>query len=308
MSGSPSPTLPENGGSPVPGILAFEWRAFALRTALRCLPAICMTLAAGLVTGHPAAGMIAAGGAVSAGFGAFQQIGGSGTAPVFLAAMGMGICTLVGGIAGSSALALALVAALGGFLCGLLMAAGASASWVCRQSIIALLVISAYPANMAVTTERASLILAGGLLQTLCFLVLRRAVPVRALAALPAAFAPTRFLPVMRVLKESLSLRTEVFHYGLRLAVTLGITAGIARHVSLDHGYWVPMTALLVLKPDFHQTLARVTMRIAGTLVGAALATLIAALMRPQPVVLALLVAVFATLCYCLLHVNYAAY
>ncbi|MES1261572.1 MAG: FUSC family protein, partial [Acidobacteriota bacterium] len=81
-----------------------------------------------------------------------------------------------------------------------------------------------------------------------------------------------------------------------------------ARHVSLDHGYWVPMTALLVLKPDFHQTLARVTMRIAGTLVGAALATLIAALMRPQPVVLALLVAVFATLCYCLLHVNYAAY
>ena len=68
------------------------------------------------------------------------------------------------------------------------------------------------------------------------------------------------------------------------------------------------MTALLVLKPDLQQTLVRGFARIAGTLIGAAIATLIAATLRPQPPALAALVIASAVLCYVLLNVNYAAY
>ena len=68
------------------------------------------------------------------------------------------------------------------------------------------------------------------------------------------------------------------------------------------------MTALLVLKPDFRQTLTRGVARIAGTLVGVEIATLIAAGIRPGALALAVLVIVFAWLCYSLLQVNYAIY
>jgi uncharacterized membrane protein YccC len=68
------------------------------------------------------------------------------------------------------------------------------------------------------------------------------------------------------------------------------------------------MTALLVLKPDLQQTLIRGFARIGGTLVGAAIATLIAATLRPDPPALVVLVLLSAALCYVLLNVNYAAY
>ena len=88
----------------------------------------------------------------------------------------------------------------------------------------------------------------------------------------------------------------------------LGTTAAACRALAVPNGYWVPMTALLVLKPDFQQTLSRGIARVAGTLAGAAVATLLATLLRPGPVTLAALVVLFAWLCYTLVRVNYAVY
>ena len=82
--------------------LVFEWTAFAPRAALRCLPAIAIAFAIGLAVRHPAAGMIAAAGAVSVGFGTFHPIGKSKTAPMLLATIGMCVSTLVGTLAGFS--------------------------------------------------------------------------------------------------------------------------------------------------------------------------------------------------------------
>jgi hypothetical protein len=115
--------------------LVFEWPEFAPRAALRCLPAIAVVLGIGLAIGHAAAGMIAAGSAVSVGFGSFQRIGKSDTAPMLLATAGMCVSTLVGTLAGASPLTLAVIAALWGFLYGLLMALGAVLrGWACSRS------------------------------------------------------------------------------------------------------------------------------------------------------------------------------
>jgi hypothetical protein len=84
----------------------FEWPAFAPRAALRCLPAVALVLGIGLAIGHPATGMIAAGGAVSVGFGSFQRIGKSNTTPMLLAAVGMFLSTLLGTLARFSPLLL----------------------------------------------------------------------------------------------------------------------------------------------------------------------------------------------------------
>ena len=37
--------------------------------------------------------------------------------------------------------------------------------------------------------------------------------------------------------------------YALRLAITLGVSTEIYRHFGFANGYWIPMTALLVLRP-----------------------------------------------------------
>jgi hypothetical protein len=104
--------------------LVFEWTAFAPR------------------------------GAVSVGFGSFHPIGKYKTAPMLLATIGMCVSTLVGTLAGFSPLILAVMAALWGFLCGLLIALGAGASWFGLQSVIALLVVGAYPVSVGRATAR----------------------------------------------------------------------------------------------------------------------------------------------------------
>jgi uncharacterized membrane protein YccC len=66
----------------------------------------------------------------------------------------------------------------------------------------------------------------------------------------------------------------------LRFAIVLGIAMALARHFQADRGYWIPLTAAIVLKPDFQTTFVRGVGRIAGTLIGAVVATLALALVR----------------------------
>ena len=68
------------------------------------------------------------------------------------------------------------------------------------------------------------------------------------------------------------------------------------------------MTAAIVMKGTFMQTFQRGIARILGTLAGAALATLIAAYLRPDPWVLAALVVLFTGLSYLMIYVNYGTF
>jgi uncharacterized membrane protein YccC len=94
--------------------------------------------------------------------------------------------------------------------------------------------------------------------------------------------------------------------HALRLAVTVGAATGSYWLFELPRGYWIPMTALLVLRPEFHDTFARGLARIAGTVAGAAVATLIVEVFVPGPVALNVLVLVFVWGCYALFRMNYA--
>jgi uncharacterized membrane protein YccC len=69
----------------------------------------------------------------------------------------------------------------------------------------------------------------------------------------------------------------------LRFALVLSIAMVLARHFSADRGYWIPMTAAIVLKPDFQTTFVRGMGRIGGTLIGAVIATLALSLVRGHP-------------------------
>jgi uncharacterized membrane protein YccC len=94
----------------------------------------------------------------------------------------------------------------------------------------------------------------------------------------------------------------------LRFAIVLSIAMVLARHFSADRGYWIPMTAAIVLKPDFQTTFVRGVARIGGTLAGAVIATLALALVRGHPGFEVAGVLVAAAAAYLTFNPNYALF
>jgi uncharacterized membrane protein YccC len=154
--------------------------------------------------------------------------------------------------------------------------------------------------------ERAGLVLAGGALQAL---VVGAAWRLRVLpegATQPLPRAPLR--TAGRLLRRHLSFRAPTGRYALVLAGSVAGADLVARQLSLPNGYWAPMTLLILLKPAFRDTFKRGVQRVLGTLAGAGLATLAAALLRPSEGATAALVVACAFGAYSLLRVNYLAY
>jgi len=127
----------------------------------------------------------------------------------------------------------------------------------------------------------------------------------------------TRRVPLLRrppirdavhTLRANLSLRSEAFRHGVRVAATLGTTTALHHALSLPRGYWVTLTALIVLKPEFQNTFARGVGRVAGTLVGAVLATAIAAALQPGHGMLIVLVLGCVWAGYAAFRINYVAF
>ena len=88
---------------------------------------------------------------------------------------------------------------------------------------------------------------------------------------------------VRPILRANLTLRSSAFRHALRLAVTVAIAATIDRAFDLPRGYWIPLTVLFVLRPDFGSTYTRGLQRYVGTALGVVLATVITAALHPGP-------------------------
>jgi uncharacterized membrane protein YccC len=88
--------------------------------------------------------------------------------------------------------------------------------------------------------------------------------------ALPWRMRVTSFLPR---LEANLTLRSAVFRHGVRLAIGVALAETLSRNLETPRAYWLPMTTVLVLKPEFAVTFTRGLLRIAGTIVGLFLAT-----------------------------------
>ena len=193
-----------------------------------------------------------------------------------------------------------------GFAGGLLLALGPGAGWVGQQCAIAALVASGYPTGADVALSRGLLLVAAGLVQTgVVASYWHFLSPWK--SSTPADPSPG-LLAAIRPLRGSLSLRSLPCLFAIRLGLTLAIAAGLAHYWRLPNGYWVPMTALLVIKPDVQQTLSRGLSRIGGTVVGAVLATLVVTELQPNLFMLAALIVLFAWIAYSITLVNYAAF
>jgi uncharacterized membrane protein YccC len=92
------------------------------------------------------------------------------------------------------------------------------------------------------------------------------------------------------------------------MAITVAVAAELYHRMGVQSGYWIPMTALLVQKPAFFETLTRASLRILGTLAGAVLSTFFLVHVHPDLMVLALLATFFAFWALATNAVNYGLY
>jgi uncharacterized membrane protein YccC len=98
----------------------------------------------------------------------------------------------------------------------------------------------------------------------------------------------------LRALRDSLSPSGPILQHAVRAAILAAVAVAIGRALSPEQPTWVPVSALVVLQPELGSTLVRALERVAGTILGAALAFAMMAAIH-DPMIRALLMLPLAT-------------
>ena len=85
------------------------------------------------------------------------------------------------------------------------------------------------------------------------------------------------------MLLANLTPHSVAFRHAVRSAVALSLALGLSRALELPHGYWLPMTVAIVLRPDFAATFNFGLLRVVGTVLGLLLTTALLHVIPDQP-------------------------
>jgi uncharacterized membrane protein YccC len=112
---------------------------------------------------------------------------------------------------------------------------------------------------------------------------------------------------VWETLRANLSFQSLAFRHALRVGVAVMLGVAISLFFHLPHGYWMPLTTLIILKPSFGDTRERLVQRVGGTVLGGLIAALLAALIY-NPLILYLLVFLMGLAAFTYYSRNYTVY
>jgi uncharacterized membrane protein YccC len=112
--------------------------------------------------------------------------------------------------------------------------------------------------------------------------------------------------PLLEI-RNNITLRSTSFRHALRLGVATGLGGLLASVFHLTRGYWIPMTVVIVLKPNFGGTLQRSVQRVTGTICGALLAVFLLLFFKDSVFLLPIL-AVLAFAAFTLRNRNYGLF
>ncbi|MFE4450871.1 FUSC family protein [Streptomyces sp. NPDC056796] len=116
-----------------------------------------------------------------------------------------------------------------------------------------------------------------------------------------------RLVPVVyRSMRRELRRGSTILRHAIRVAAVAPAGYLLGAVLPFGHGYWAPMTAVMVMRPEFTQTYSRSVARFMGTVVGVAVATGIVQAAHPNAELSALLAVLSAGLMYLLMRTGYA--
>ena len=123
---------------------------------------------------------------------------------------------------------------------------------------------------------------------------------------LVASAAPSKPLHAS-LLIENLTLHSNHFRYAIRLTLAIVIGSGVSMIFEVSHTYWVLLTIVTILKPVYNVTRRRNIQRVAGTLGGVVLASIILFFIS-NSVALLLLLFGCMLMAYSFLRINYLGF
>ncbi len=107
-----------------------------------------------------------------------------------------------------------------------------------------------------------------------------------------------------RVIKENLSLKSNIFRHSLRVSIATVAGFIISKFLPVGHSYWVLLTIIVILKPAYSLTKKRNYERLFGTIAGAVIGILVLYFFKDRTVLLAFLI--FFMICtYSLIRIRY---
>jgi uncharacterized membrane protein YccC len=127
--------------------------------------------------------------------------------------------------------------------------------------------------------------------------------PVRA----PAAEEVREEHALWDLIRAMLSSDSLISRFALRVAVVTTIAVALTSVLQLKKGYWLTITAIVIVQPYTGVTLTRAVQRVIGTVLGALLAAALGAYFH-DPRAILVIATVFVACCVALLPVNYAAF
>ncbi|HEY0359532.1 MAG TPA: FUSC family protein [Mycobacteriales bacterium] len=122
----------------------------------------------------------------------------------------------------------------------------------------------------------------------------------------PQPFSITR--DALLALRANLTPHSAVFRHAIRLSGALMVATVVSHVLPVERGYWLPLTVLVVLQPDFGATFTRGVARVAGTVLGVAVVTALLAALQPGPALLVVLTVLLGFAAMALFRVSFAAF
>jgi Fusaric acid resistance protein-like len=217
----------------------------------------------------------------------------------------IGLAAGLGAVTGESAVLAVAAMALVGAAAGYCFAVSLRLSIVGLMVALSLLIAQGLPLSAADAPEAVLFGAAGGVLQAVfslfVWLVYDRAGDDDSSGWNGAA--------AVRDLAANLTLRSTSFRHALRFGIALAAAVGVYWVLGWqNHGFWVPLTVLFVLRPEEGETFHRLVLRAVGTLLGLVVATALAEWLRGYPVPIALALTLATAFSYGLLTVQYALF
>ena len=108
----------------------------------------------------------------------------------------------------------------------------------------------------------------------------------------------------LKKLVENLSFNSPIFRHSLRLAIVVMVGFLIGKAFSMQNPYWILITIAVIMRPSYGLTKTRSIHRVIGTLVGAAIATIVI-LVTQNTVVYAVIAVISLPLAFSLVQLNY---
>jgi uncharacterized membrane protein YccC len=113
--------------------------------------------------------------------------------------------------------------------------------------------------------------------------------------------------PILEPLRDNLSRSSLFMRHALRVGAATGLAVWLTYHLGIERGYWVTLTALVVLQPYTGATVIKGVQRVVGTVLGGLISAAIPMVIH-DPRALLVLIPLLAITTVAVLPLNYGLY